>query len=375
MTNKPFSFYSKAIWGFVLPILFLLSLCLPAWTAQTKGIEVVFKDRQGKDIGLYKGSYALLIGASQYTKGWRRLPSVPHEVDAVKTALEAQGFEVQVISDPDAKRLEEAFKSFIGKYGYDRENRLFFFFSGHGYTRKQGKKGYLVPVDAPDPREDEKGFLRKALSMGQIQTWAKQMEVKHSLFAFDSCFSGTIFTAKDHVEVPPHITDKTARTVRQFITAGDMDEPVPSVSVFTPSLVRGLEGEGDLDGDGYVTGTELRSYLHKKVLSYRTGQTPQWGKLRDPDYDQGDFVFQVASSGAVVDRPGSPTTLSVSCNMDGASVYVDGQQIGRTPLQDEAVAAGQRSIRVEKSGYEPYQKRINMDAGRAVFRVGSLRSA
>jgi hypothetical protein len=116
----------KAILGSVLTLLFVLAFCLPAWTAQTKGIEVVFKDRQGKDIGLYKGSYALLIGASKYTAGWRRLPSVPHEVDTVKTALEAQGFEVQVISDPDAKRLEEAFKSFIGKYGYDRENRLFF---------------------------------------------------------------------------------------------------------------------------------------------------------------------------------------------------------------------------------------------------------
>jgi formylglycine-generating enzyme required for sulfatase activity len=77
--------------------------------------------------------------------------------------------------------------------------------------------------------------------------------------------------------------------------------------------------------------------------------------------------FFLASSGAVVDRPGiSRTTLSVSCNVDGAVVYVDGRQVGRTPLQDAAASPGERTVRVEKSGYDPYQKRITIDRGRAV---------
>jgi hypothetical protein len=32
-------------------------------------------------------------------------------------------------------------------------------------------------------------------------------------------------------------------------------------------------------------------YLHEKVLDYNTGQTPQYGKIRDPELDEGDFVF------------------------------------------------------------------------------------
>jgi len=75
---------------------------------------------------------------------------------------------------------------------------------------------------------------------------------------------------------------------------------VPARSVFTPSFVRGVGGEADLDGDGYVTGTELGIYLRKKVLAYETGQTPQYGKIKDPDLDEGDFVFVLPATAASV---------------------------------------------------------------------------
>lgn len=131
--------------------------------------------------------------------------------------------------------------------------------------------------------------------MGRILTWARDIEAKHALFLFDSCFSGAIFKAKALPKIPPHISDVTSRPVRQFISAGSAGEEVPANSVFTPSFIRAVRGEGDLDKDGYVTGTELGMYLHRKVLSYDTGQTPQYGKIKDPDLDEGDFVFALRS--------------------------------------------------------------------------------
>ncbi|MCH8888766.1 MAG: hypothetical protein IIC13_19500, partial [SAR324 cluster bacterium] len=107
---------------------------------------------------------------------------------------------------------------------------------------------------------------------------------------FDSCFSGTIFRARA-LPVPRYITNKTAKPVRQFITAGSAGEEVPAKSVFLPSFIRAIEGEGDTNRDGYVTGSELGAFLNQRVLSYDTGQTPQYGKIRDPDLDEGDFVF------------------------------------------------------------------------------------
>ncbi|KOR29067.1 hypothetical protein TI05_15760, partial [Achromatium sp. WMS3] len=39
-------------------------------------------------IELYKGSYALLIGASEYRAGWPRLPGVKKDIPEVQKALE-----------------------------------------------------------------------------------------------------------------------------------------------------------------------------------------------------------------------------------------------------------------------------------------------
>ncbi|MEE8435894.1 MAG: formylglycine-generating enzyme family protein, partial [bacterium] len=126
-------------------------------------------------------------------------------------------------------------------------------------------------------------------------TWAREIEAKHALFLFDSCFSGTIFKTRA-LPVPRHISDKTAKPVRQFITAGSAGEEVPAESVFLPSFIRAIEGEGDLNRDGYVTGTELGQFLHERVLGYDLGQTPQYGKIRDPALDEGDFVFPLKAT-------------------------------------------------------------------------------
>ena len=210
------------------------------------------------------------------------MESVPYEIEQVEMALKKNGFHVVKVMDPTSDTLNEAFEDFIGKYGFDTDNRLLFFFSGHGHTRKRGKKGYLVPSDAPDPRYDEKGFVRKAVGMNQILTWSREIEAKHALFLFDSCFSGTVFKAKALPKIPPHISDITSRSVRQFISAGSSGEEVPASSVFTPSFIRAIRGEGDLDRDGYMTGTELGVYLHKKVLAYDTGQPPAIWKNQRP---------------------------------------------------------------------------------------------
>ncbi len=159
--------------GFVFIPCVLLSLSVAvesAVGAKTKGLQFFIKDRQGKQVGLYGESHALLIGVSQYTAGWPKLESVPHEIERVDKALQQQGFNVKRVMDPDSDELFSAFDDFIDAFGYDTNNRLLFFYSGHGYNRKQGNKGYLVPTDAPDPRYNEKGFLRKSVGMGQILT-------------------------------------------------------------------------------------------------------------------------------------------------------------------------------------------------------------
>ncbi len=64
---------------------------------------------------------------------------------------------------------------------------------------------------------------------------------------------------------PRYISYKTAQPVRQYITAGDADEQVDDYSLFRRQFVAALQGEGDVNGDGYITGSELGEFLQNTV--------------------------------------------------------------------------------------------------------------
>ena len=328
----------------------LLMACTSALGQQTRGLQVKVKNPTGatENVQLYKGSFAFLVGVSNYTAGWPSLPSVPKELGDVEKLLQDMGFHVEKLLNPNGSELEAGFRNFINRYGLERENRLLFYYSGHGHTRNGGQKGYLVPIDAPDPKKDLTGFLQRSLGMNQVLSWARDIEAKHALFLFDSCFSGSIFTQKAAITPPPHITRLTIEPVRQFITAGGAGEEVPATSSFTPAFIAGLrQGLADLNKDGYVSATELGLYLQTE-LPDKTDQTPQYGKIRDYDLARGDFIF--AAGGNSTEPPTSPIAapaaagdagiLKVDSTPAGAGVYVGDTFQGNTPILLNNIAPG-----------------------------------
>ncbi len=264
--------------------------------AQERGVyEVKVRTADGDMVDLYRDSYALVIGVSDYTNGWPDLPGVKPDVAAIKGVLEEHGFEVTTEVDPDHQRLPRAITEFINRKDLGADDRLLIYFAGHGHTVKPRfgpKMGYIVPADAPKPGRDPQGFVATALPMNRIETFAQQIPTKHAIFLFDSCFSGALFALSRAVSEV--ISYKTTQPVRQFVTSGSEDDKVPDKSIFRSQLVAALEGEGDLNGDGYVTGTELGEFLLDRVVTYsRETQHPQYGTIRLQDLDKGDFVFQL----------------------------------------------------------------------------------
>jgi len=266
-----------------------------AWAQTQRTLGVVELRLPGSaPQSLYAKSHALVIGASNYRNGWPRLPGVVGDIKAVAEVLTKQGFSVTQLMDPSRDQLDAAMRNFVAQHGQAPANRLLVYFAGHGHTLTTGaggRLGYIVPVDAPRPDLDLGGFKKAAYSMDSIEGLSKQIDSRHALFVFDSCFSGTIFRTR--AGVPDNISEKTARPVRQFITSGDENQTVPDQSIFRRQLVAALgDGEGDLNRDGYITGTELGMFLEDRVTDYsRRAQTPRYGRIRDPDLDKGDFVF------------------------------------------------------------------------------------
>ncbi len=248
-------------------------------------------------IELYQGSHALVIGISEYQdNAWVDLESVGADVEAVRETLEEQGFAVETLLNPTKNRLLNGITDFIDTHGYEQENRLLFYYAGHGHTQERNdrKFGYLVPLDAPDPFENEKAFYPKSLMMKQILFWAKQIESKHVMFVFDSFFSDSALQSSK-VTFPEDISYQTPKPVRQFISSGNARYTIADKGVFRPLFIGGIDGEADLNQDGYVTGTELGMYLQQQIPQFQTGQTPYYGKLQDPD-NEGNFVFEAISS-------------------------------------------------------------------------------
>ena len=273
----------------------VLSLLLASsLSAAQRGIKVSAKTPSGKSIPLYSGSYALVIGNGDYTKGWDPLPGAIRDVKDVARALEENGFNVTLKTNLTKNTFSRTLGDFFYKYGRVKTNRLLFYYAGHGHTQQMFTNealGYLVMVDAPPPEKDFVGFEMASVDMQAIVTQAKKTKAKHVLFMFDSCFSGSILNLRERV-VPETISDSISLPVRQFITAGRANEPVPDHSIFKQTFLDLLEGrDKEPIPDGYITGEELGLYLKNKVPEYNPTQHPQYGKIKDIRLDKGDFVF------------------------------------------------------------------------------------
>lgn len=263
---------------------------------------VEIRDESGQWTSLYRKSHALVVGVMNYSEGWPQLSGVKDDIVHVEQVLTRQGFQVTLLKNPTGDELKRSLEDFIHRYGYDHENRLLVYFAGHGHTERDFIEnqavGYLVPADAPLPQADLKGFYASAVSMKQVEVYARMIQAKHALFMFDSCFSGTIFSSTR--SMPENISRLTQMPVRQFISSGLPNETVPDNSIFRTSFIKALQGAADQNFDGYVTATELGLYLAEEVRKKSNDtQHPQYGKIRHARLNKGDFVFQIMQNSAI----------------------------------------------------------------------------
>ena len=355
-------------------LLLAILLALPTLSmAIERGIKVSVKTQDGGSIALYENSYALVIGNGNYTNGWDPLPGALKDADDVAKALERNGFQVTLKKNLTKSAFNATLSAFSTDYGREPKNRLLFYYAGHGFTQKLStdeELGFLVMVDAPAPERDPYGFRLASVDMQSIVTEARIMNAKHVLFMFDSCFSGSILNLRDRV-VPQNISDNVKYPVRQFITAGRANEPVPDHSVFKQAFLDLLEGrDREPIADGYITGEELGLYLKTKVPEYNPVQHPQYGKIRDPRLDKGDFVF-VAGGSAVIRTPEPPTpsepmtgSLKVETSPSGAMVYVNNGRVNVSPIKLSGLTPAKVTVRAELKGYRDREEQVWIQAGK-----------
>ncbi|MGD1845415.1 MAG: polysaccharide deacetylase family protein [Salibacteraceae bacterium] len=248
---------------------------------------------------LYPNAWALVIGVNAYQQ-WPQLQYAVNDAQGVKQVLtEKLGFrEDHILSLTDEEATRENILKTIGERLADPsvigpEDAVFIFFAGHGMTRSMpsGKSlGYIIPVDAGTG-----AFVPQAISMTELQDLNELIPARHVLWIMDACYSGLALTRSGNQ--PPssqrYLQEVTSRRGRQVLTAGGSDEEVADGgpnghSIFTWNLLNGLSGDADLNGDGFITASEVFNYV-PPLVSSMSRQTPAFGSMVGSS--GGDFVF------------------------------------------------------------------------------------
>lgn len=255
----------------------------------------------GAPRNFYRESWAVIVGINDY-QNWPKLRYAVNDANGIEEALVQKfGFKrenIRKMLNGEATRqriMEVLGDEFTDGKKIQRDDRVFFFFAGHGATRtfEDGRQlGFIVPVDA-----DASNYYSTAISMTSLREASDLIPAKHIYFVMDSCYSGLALTrgagmfSKDH----SYLDEISRRASRQILTAGGADQQVADDgpgghSVFTWALLEGLQGKADLDGNGVITASELGAYVSPIVASFAK-QTPTVGNLVGSE--GGEFMFEL----------------------------------------------------------------------------------
>jgi tetratricopeptide (TPR) repeat protein len=214
--------------------------------------------------GLYDKSRALIIGIEQYPQA----PSVPGAVDEAKQVAQAfrqLGFE-EIIElynkDATSRRLHQVLTDVFTRK-VEGKGRVVVFFAGHTGITRDGKGrelGYLVPADA------QVNNVAKSLTVETLKELTRRSTSKHTLLIINAPIRAWEATALKPIS-PEAEADNEARAV-QVIAAGDKGEKSAKAggkTLFVQALLTGLSGAADLNQNGWLTASELGTYIQQQA--------------------------------------------------------------------------------------------------------------
>jgi uncharacterized caspase-like protein len=271
---------------------------------------------------VYRGSYAIVVGIDKYKKA----PPLGYAVNDAKAfaelLIEKFGFpkkNINLLVDKAATKANilESFLSFASG-GTDINDRVIFFFAGHGYTVRgnRGEVGFLVPQEA-----DTKS-LASLIRWDELTRDADLIDAKHILFLMDACYGGLAITRSLQPGSMRFLKDMLLRPARQVLTAGkanevvaDLGGPLPDHSVFTGHILDGLQGKA-VDSEGILTANGLMAYAYQTVgQDPDSHQTPHYGYLNG----DGDLIFAAPQLGGLTNDEERDADVLVSVPAIAAS--------------------------------------------------------
>lgn len=227
---------------------------------------------------------ALLIGVSEYESGLEPLPNAVNDIKAMQRVLvnpEMGDFvaeDITLLKNPPRQEMEDAIYSLYAHR--QKEDLLFFYFSGHGVTVEGGDFYFTTR----NTRKNQGKLVQpSAVAARDVHRYMNESKSKRLVVILDCCFSGAFakgLTAKDSgtIDLQQHLGGEgrailTASTSTQYA----FQQEGLDLSIYTHYLVEGIEkGAADKDGDGWIAVDELHRYAKSKVQEASPAMTPEF---------------------------------------------------------------------------------------------------
>ena len=219
---------------------------------------------------------ALIIGIEKY-ENLKNLDAVYANRDAkafgvyANITLGIPKKNIKLLVDEDATRSDtlKALKLWLPQKTKGSKKDIFIFFAGHGLASDDGKDLYVLPQDGDSILLEDTAILRSDI-IKQIQ----KLNPNSVTMFFDTCYSGQ--TRKEETLIaglrPVRIVVDEQETPNNFtiFTASNYDQTSGSINeaehgIFSYYLMKGLEGNADINKDKKLTNGELIAYLKNNV--------------------------------------------------------------------------------------------------------------
>jgi hypothetical protein len=181
--------------------------------------------------------YALVIGNGAY-QTISRLSNPVHDAADIKTALEGLGFQVDLLTNANLGRMEDAaiqlknrLRNSPGSYG-------FFFYAGHG-VQSQGQN-YLIPVDADIKSES---FLReRAFNVQILYDELEQAGNALNIIVLDACRNNPFGWSRSGIRGLTVVNEQPAGSIIVYATGAGQaaEDGTGRNGLFTGQLLKNL---------------------------------------------------------------------------------------------------------------------------------------
>ncbi len=241
-----------------------------------------------------RDAIAIIIGIEKYKRVAKADFANADAQDFYDYASRALGIkpeDIKLLVDDGADDVEiyRTFQNWLPLKVKKGKTDVFVFFSGHGLPSQDGKSLVLLPWGV------DKDFVDKtAINQQEIISALQAVQPKSVTMFIDSCYSGqtrsgdTLLASARPISLKVSETSYPANFTVISASAPDQlssSSPELKHGIFSYYLMKGMEGDADLNKDGRITVAEMQEYLSdmvgRQAMGMNRKQQPQL--FGDPD--------------------------------------------------------------------------------------------